>query len=63
MLRHQLVCGVNHVGIQKCLLAEKDLTLEVALSNWKQQKEKLSIYELVHSVQFSSKQSGSFGFA
>ena len=32
MLRDLLVCGVNHAGIQKCLLAEKDLTLEVALS-------------------------------
>ena len=32
MLRDRLVCGVNHAGIQKCLLAEKDLTLEVALS-------------------------------
>ena len=30
MLRDRLVCGVRHVGIQKRLLAEKDLTYEKA---------------------------------
>ena len=30
MLRDCLVCGVNHQGIQKRLLAEKNLTLEKA---------------------------------
>ena len=31
MLRDRLVCGVNHAGIQKKLLAEKDLTFTKAL--------------------------------
>ena len=31
MLRDRLVCGVNQSGIQKCLLAEKDLTFDKAL--------------------------------
>ena len=31
MLRHRLVCGVNHEGIQRRLLSEKDLTYEKAL--------------------------------
>ena len=31
MLRDRLVCGVNHAGIQKRLLAEKDLTFTNAL--------------------------------
>ena len=31
MLRDKLVCGMNHKGIQRCLLAEKDLTYDKAL--------------------------------
>ena len=31
MLRERLVCGVNHEGIQRKLLAEKNLTYEKAL--------------------------------
>ena len=31
MLRDRLVCGVNHSGIQKRLLADKDLTFDKAL--------------------------------
>ena len=31
MLRDRLVCGVNHAGIQKRLLTEKDLTFTKAL--------------------------------
>ena len=31
-LRNRLICGANHLGIQKCLLAEKDLTFEKALN-------------------------------
>ncbi len=32
MLRDRLVCGVNHEGIQKKLLAEKNLTYETAFT-------------------------------
>ena len=32
MLQDRLVCGVNHEGIQKSLLAEKELTFEKALN-------------------------------
>ena len=32
MLRDRLVCGVNHAGIQRKLLAEKDLTYDKAVS-------------------------------
>ena len=31
MLRDRLVCGVNHQGIQKRMLGEKELTYEKAL--------------------------------
>ena len=32
MLRDRLICGANHLGIQKCPLTEKDLTFEKALN-------------------------------
>ena len=31
MLRNRHVCGINHLGIQKRLLAEQDLTFDKAL--------------------------------
>ncbi len=32
MLRDRLVCGVNHAGIQRKLLAEKDFTYDKAMT-------------------------------
>ncbi len=47
MLRDRLVCGVSHEGIQKKLLAEKNLTYETA-------------FTLAHAIEAAERDSKNF---
>ena len=56
MLRDRLVCGINHAGIQKRLLAEKDLTFAKALNiaqalEADEKGPKISLYQMLLKIE------------